>query len=754
MEQGNNSLKINIGNKESSYKRRPAVILPGVLILIGVWGLLSREWHIEKIGVNAPAGCIISVGVLVLCAFFERNRRKHRIILAAAVGALAAYTIIICVFSYPQIGAWAGRFREWIFLHTGYYTMPFENSGDGTLLLLPFAAGAGAMAALFQRVLPLLLQTAAALAVLLLLLFGMIGPCFFTGAVLAGSILAFAMNNRAGKRQVFMAAALAALLLLVISPLYDSENSASPAEKLSAALHDIKYERTQKVLPEGSLKNLPAKSRGGQETLKVSMSSWEPLYLKGFTSGSYTDEGWKPTDPEEILEEAQLLYNLQENYFFSAGQTAAAFEAVGEKSETKVTVENTGSCRAYPAVPYGVRIGAAEGLVPNRLTSEGFYESGISIDELTICPVSESYLLLEKIADPATEVKEAYKNAEAAYRSYVYEHYLDIPENIERVLKKYDLYGNKGVSTTQARAEITYMLGQFLTYDETAVTNQGSSDFLEYLLTKSRKGYDVHYATAAVMMMRSYGIPARYVEGYLASKDAAENLKDGQSLVLTSSDAHVWTEFYLDGIGWIPFDPTPGYTTQIKYELPAGEGEADETPSKLTKDYSRPAQEDVTVESSNKNEIKDDPDFQLPWFIILLICIIAFMAVMIIRAFILRAKLKKTVRRFGDPSPSVAAAALLVYSRRALECAGVTDGKQSIYESRQRLENEPDMEIGEADIRRAAELENEIWFSNHEITHEAKESAFKWKEAALNTWKRKIPVLKRWVQRFIQCRIL
>ena len=60
-------------------------------------------------------------------------------------------------------------------------------------------------------------------------------------------------------------------------------------------------------------------------------------------------------------------------------------------------------------------------------------------------------------------------------------------------------------------------------------------------------------------MFRYYGIPARYVEGYIITKEEAQKAKTGQKFDLDTNHAHVWTEYYHDGIGWIPFEPTPSY---------------------------------------------------------------------------------------------------------------------------------------------------------------------------------------------------
>ncbi len=77
-----------------------------------------------------------------------------------------------------------------------------------------------------------------------------------------------------------------------------------------------------------------------------------------------------------------------------------------------------------------------------------------------------------------------------------------------------------------------------------------ATEFLDYLLFESQKGYCVHYATAFVLLARAQGLPARFVQGYSFS------LKNGQADV-RSYMAHAWPEVYLDGFGWLDFEPTP-----------------------------------------------------------------------------------------------------------------------------------------------------------------------------------------------------
>lgn len=87
---------------------------------------------------------------------------------------------------------------------------------------------------------------------------------------------------------------------------------------------------------------------------------------------------------------------------------------------------------------------------------------------------------------------------------------------------------------------------------------QSEAEFLDYFLFESRKGYCAYFATAFVLLARAEGIPARYVEGFCVPITADKNM------TVTSGMAHAWPEVYLEGVGWIPFEPTPGYE-ELRY---------------------------------------------------------------------------------------------------------------------------------------------------------------------------------------------
>ncbi|PHV72103.1 hypothetical protein CS063_01085 [Sporanaerobium hydrogeniformans] len=81
-------------------------------------------------------------------------------------------------------------------------------------------------------------------------------------------------------------------------------------------------------------------------------------------------------------------------------------------------------------------------------------------------------------------------------------------------------------------------------------------NLLEYFLFTSKEGYCTYFATAMAVMGRCLGIPMRYVEGYVVDykEKVASNVYK-----IRSKNAHAWVEAYIEGIGWIPFEPTPAY---------------------------------------------------------------------------------------------------------------------------------------------------------------------------------------------------
>ncbi len=76
---------------------------------------------------------------------------------------------------------------------------------------------------------------------------------------------------------------------------------------------------------------------------------------------------------------------------------------------------------------------------------------------------------------------------------------------------------------------------------------------LEYFLFDRMAGHCEYFSTAMVVLLRTMGIHAREVNGFLGGQWN----EFGQYLAVTQNEAHSWVEVWFPGYGWVPFDPTP-----------------------------------------------------------------------------------------------------------------------------------------------------------------------------------------------------
>ena len=161
--------------------------------------------------------------------------------------------------------------------------------------------------------------------------------------------------------------------------------------------------------------------------------------------------------------------------------------------------------------------------------------------------------------------------------------YLTVPQHIQQEVWDIAQKAASGITSPldKALAIRDYLIDH---YDYTLeVTEPPSSvDFVAYfLLGPEKTGYCTYFASAQTVLCRMAGVPARYVVGYLAQTD------DMGQAMLTGANAHAWTEIYLNGVGWVTLDATPGNQEdweedprQDPNDGPSEQGETpDETPT-------------------------------------------------------------------------------------------------------------------------------------------------------------------------------
>lgn len=110
----------------------------------------------------------------------------------------------------------------------------------------------------------------------------------------------------------------------------------------------------------------------------------------------------------------------------------------------------------------------------------------------------------------------------------------------------------ENLTVVQAAERIRNYVRSSATYDlNTPAMPEDATDFALWFLTESDTGYCVHFASAATVLLRAAGIPARYVEGYMTAVT-------GKQTVVPAKQAHAWVEYFVQDVGWVVLEATPG----------------------------------------------------------------------------------------------------------------------------------------------------------------------------------------------------
>lgn len=174
----------------------------------------------------------------------------------------------------------------------------------------------------------------------------------------------------------------------------------------------------------------------------------------------------------------------------------------------------------------------------------------------------------ELLKEASNILKEEFKYSD--YEDEELERYIGVLDDERSASKDMTLfldYGNKkriydlateiteGLETDydKAKAIELYFVKNGYVYDLEYAKSRGEN--AENFLFNTKRGVCYEYATSMVLLARAAGIPARYCEGFLMS-DENNNDELGTNYIITPKSGHGYPELYINGAGWIYFEPT------------------------------------------------------------------------------------------------------------------------------------------------------------------------------------------------------
>ena len=179
--------------------------------------------------------------------------------------------------------------------------------------------------------------------------------------------------------------------------------------------------------------------------------------------------------------------------------------------------------------------------------------------------------------------------------------YTDLPEDTmtaaQAILDR--IFNGEELNTRELAAAIGNYVKNSASYDlKTSRMPTDQKDFAIWFLEESDSGYCVHFASAAAVLLRAAGIPARYVTGYRT--EAAE----GQASSVNNNESHAWVEYFDPEKGWTVLEATPGSGS-----TPAPTEPSTTTPTETTEpsETTEPTQPSTTPQTRPSNPVQTAP---------------------------------------------------------------------------------------------------------------------------------------------------
>ncbi|WP_284199643.1 transglutaminase-like domain-containing protein [Alicyclobacillus sacchari] len=196
--------------------------------------------------------------------------------------------------------------------------------------------------------------------------------------------------------------------------------------------------------------------------------------------------------------------------------------------------------------------------------------TGQSYEVETSVPANP-YPILARIREPFVALK-------GAIPADVLANDLQLPSALPKAVATLAQRTVQEAHATTEYGMVTSLISYLRTHEEYTTTDVPKpavgQDYVAQFLFQTHRGYCDNFSSALAVMLRTLGVPTRWVTGFAVS---SANQTGADTYLVTDADAHAWVEVYFPEYGWIPFDPTPtfhmpfGTRVSAKGAAPGGE---------------------------------------------------------------------------------------------------------------------------------------------------------------------------------------
>ena len=278
-------------------------------------------------------------------------------------------------------------------------------------------------------------------------------------------------------------------------------------------------------------------------------------YWRVETKDFYTGKGWEVSE------------NPKKVSFKNKNDVVSWYE---QNTKTETTEATITMQKSYPHLTYPAGLVTVEASSDVSYSVDPFSEKIYTMNGDSSTTL-HSYKVTYEIPEFSIENLKAVKTNEGQETNpYFMTKYTQLPESLPQRVKDLaiNLTNDKDNRYDKVLAIENYFTDNSFTYESTNVLFPAKSqDYVDQFLFDTKSGYCNNFSTSMIVLLRSAGIPARWVKGYTeGTLDNTLASAEGEDVyTITNDNAHSWVEVYFPEYGWIPFEPTKGFTNPYNF---------------------------------------------------------------------------------------------------------------------------------------------------------------------------------------------
>ncbi|MCA1032865.1 transglutaminase domain-containing protein [Bacillus timonensis] len=314
-------------------------------------------------------------------------------------------------------------------------------------------------------------------------------------------------------------------------------------------------------------------------------------YWRVETKDFYTGKGWEASYKPE-----NRSFNL-ENDLLTWYESKTETEYI---EQATLTINKKYYHLIYPV---GLRVVESE---PDVFYSVDTFSEKISTLRGTSSVALDKYSVSYDFPTFAVEELKLVKGGIGLEKNPVFmETYTQLPESLPQRVK--DLARSITDDKTTRYEKVLdierYFTENLYTYDTQNVgIPDEDEDYVDQFLFETKSGYCDNYSTSMIVMVRSLGIPARWVKGYTEGEYIQTIDDQRREYEITNNNAHSWVEVYFPEFGWVPFEPTKGFDNPFNFVYDLSKKEEAQQPETPERDETLLPEKDEKKEQLDQSE--------------------------------------------------------------------------------------------------------------------------------------------------------